>query len=177
MKTLKAVYSVMFLLGAVLIVSPASLGQSKRTTRPPVITNSYAIDEGQYGTTWKIYVEAKAADTEMSKIAAAVDQPGFGHHPTDFILLGPRYRNHLKGYLQWNTFSSRGTPREGDQIILKISVIDKAGSASKEVDFPFTFVSGMRGYAKPPAPFDQGDLPRLGYIKVDFVSSEGGMAR
>ena len=175
MKTLKAIYFVVLSLGVVLIIPSTNFGRSKPAARLPVITKSYATDEGQYGTIWKIYVEAEAADTEMVKIAAVVNQPGFGHHPTDFILLKPLYRNHLKGYLQWNTFSSKGTPREGDQILLRISVIDKAGNESKEVDFPFTFVSGVRGRVKPPAPFDRGDIPRLGYISVDFESSEGGM--
>jgi hypothetical protein len=63
----------------------------------------------------------------MTKIAVVVDQVGYGHSPTDFILLDPQYRNHLKGYLQSNTFSSRGADlREGHQLTLRVSIIDRA---------------------------------------------------
>jgi hypothetical protein len=58
--------------------------------------------------------------------------------------------------------------KEEDQIILRISVIDGFGSESREVVFPFTFVSGAKGQSKPPAPFDQGDIPRLGFISIDL---------
>ena len=77
----------------------------------------------------------------------------------------------MKGYLQWNTFSSvGGAMKEGDRIILKISVIDKAGHESNEIVFPFTFVSGV-GSEKPlPAPFDQHNIPRIGHITIDLVS-------
>jgi hypothetical protein len=38
------------------------------------------------------------------------------------------------------------------------------------VVFPFTFETGVKGQYqyKPPVPFDQGDLPRLGYIHIDL---------
>ena len=105
-----------------------------------------------------------------------MDQPGQGHYPTDFTLLKAPYRNHLKGYLQWNTFSSTGTMlKEGDQFILKVSIIDRAGHESREVVFPFTFVSGAQGQGPLPAPFDQGDLPRLGFIGIDLMGQwQGG---
>jgi hypothetical protein len=38
------------------------------------------------------------------------------------------------------------------------------------VIFPFTFETGVRSpyeYTLP-APFDQGDLPRLGYVQIDL---------
>jgi hypothetical protein len=48
-------------------------------------------------------------------------------------------------------------------------VIDKAGNESNEVVFPFTFEISPQQYAyKLPAPFDQGDLPRLGHVMVDL---------
>jgi len=47
---------------------------------------------------------------------------------------------------------------------------DKAGNESNEVVFPFTFESGVRSpYPRQlPAPFDQGVIPRLGYIMIDL---------
>ena len=146
-------------------MSIVSAGWTQPGEKGPVITNAYASDRGQYGTIWKIYLEAEAAGAEMAKIAVVVDQPGQGQYPTDFTLLKSPYRNRLKGYLQWNTFSSKGpVVKEGDQITVRISLIDKAGNESKEVVFPFTFVSGAAGQGSLPSPFDQGDIPRLGHI-------------
>jgi hypothetical protein len=62
----------------------------------------------------------------MTKLAALVDQLGYGYSP-DFILLDPQYRNHLKERLQWSTFGSRGADLgEGDRITLRVSIIDSA---------------------------------------------------
>ena len=151
-------------------------GQPKSGTSGPVITGSYAIDKGYYGIIWKIYIEAEAQGAEMAKIAAVVDQPCQGHYPTDFTLLKAPYRNHLKGYLQWNTLSSTGIALiEGDQFILRVSIIDKAGNESNKVVFPFTVVSGVKGQGSLPAPFDQGDIPRLGFIDIDLSPEDPGL--
>jgi hypothetical protein len=145
--------------------------QPKPGTRPPIITNAFAVDKGYYGNIWRIYIEAEDPDGDMLRIAAVVDQVGYGHYPTDWIYLKPPYQKHFKGYIQWNTFSSKASYlREWTQITLKISVMDKAGNESNEVVFPFSFETGVKGQyqSKPPAPFDQGDLPRLGYIHIDL---------
>ncbi len=137
---------------------------------PPVITAYYAAERGYYGYIWKIYIEAKDPDGDMSRIAVEVDQIGYGHYPTDWIMIKPPYRKELKGYLQWNTFSSKaGYLREWTYITVKVTVIDKAGNESNTVVFPFEFVSGAPKEIKPPVPFDGGSLPRLGYIHVDLV--------
>jgi hypothetical protein len=162
------------LLGVAVWVNPGWT-QSKPETKMPVILSSYALDKGQYGTIWKIYVEAEDMDADMTKIAVVVDQVGYGHYPTDFILLDPQHRKHLKGYLQWNTFSSKGAAlKEGDHITLRVSIIDRTGNESKETVFPFTFVSGVQDQANLPAPFDQYNIPRLGYIGIDLVSPNKG---
>jgi hypothetical protein len=100
-----------------------------------------------------------------------VDQVGYGHYPTDWIYFKPPYQKYFKGYIQWNTFSSKvNYLSEWTRIELKVSVLDKAGNESNVVVFPFEFVSGVRGqyHYQLPAPFDQGDLPRLGYIHIDL---------
>ncbi len=174
----KRIFFAGMIAGLVILTVLAAWAQPKQTIRGPVITNFYALDKGRYGTNWKIYIEAEDSDAEMTKVAAIVDQAGQGHYPTDFVILDPQYRNHLKGFLQWNTFSSRGLPlKEGARIILRISIIDRAGHESKEVLLPFTFVSGVRGQPKPPALFDQGDIQRLGYIGIDLKSPDCGSKR
>jgi hypothetical protein len=145
--------------------------QPRPGTRPPVITNAFAVDKGYYGNIWRIYIEAEDPDGDMLRIAAVVDQVGYGHYPTDWIYLKPPYQKHFKGYIQWNTFSSKvNYLSESTRIELKVSVLDKAGNESNLVVFPFEFVSGVRGqyYYQLPAPFDQGDLPRVGYIHIDL---------
>jgi hypothetical protein len=174
MKSKRVFYLMGLLLGVVISVTPAWT-QSKPEKKGPVIRNSYATDKGQYGTIWKIYIEAEAADADMTKIAVVADQAGFGHYPTDFILIDPQHRKNLKGYLQWNTFSSKGVDlKDGDRITLRLSVIDRAGNESKEIVFLFTFVSGVRAEAGLPAPFDQHNLPRIGYIGINLVSPDKG---
>jgi hypothetical protein len=144
----------------------------KPGTHAPIITNAFAVDKGYSGYIWKIYVEGEDPDGEMLRIASVVEQPGVGGYPTDWIYLKPPYQKHFKGYIQWNTFGGSGSSYlwEWTQITLKVSVFDKAGNESNVVVFPFTFETGVKNAYndKLPPPFDQGNLPRLGYINVDL---------
>lgn len=171
MRRLKGVLILLLVLLMLTPIIPAGRTETKTGGKGPVIIKSYAVDKGQYGIAWKIYIEAEAPDAEMAKIASVVDQAGRGRYPTDYILLDPQYRKHLKGYLQWNTFSSvGGAMKEGDQITLRVSVIDKAGHESNEVVFRFTFVSGAKNEETLPVPFDQQNIPRIGHITINLVS-------
>lgn len=137
----------------------------------PVIKHTFAVEKGHYGYIWKIYLEAEDPDGDMLRIASVVSQSGYGHYPTDWIYLKSPYQKHFKGYIQWNTFSTKAhLLKEWTQITLMVSIFDKAGNESKVVMFPFEFVSGVKGsysYKLPP-PFDQGDLPRIGNIHIDL---------
>ena len=143
----------------------------KPGTSAPLIKAAFAVDKGPYGYIWKIYIEAEDPDGDMLKIGSVVGQAGYGNYPTDWIYLKSPYRKYLKGYIQWNTFSSNTQLlREWTQIILKVSIIDRAGNESDVVVFPFEFTSGVKGlyqYKLPP-PFDQGNLPRIGYIHINL---------
>jgi hypothetical protein len=161
------------ILGMILFAVPHGYSQPKPEAKGPIITHAFAVDKGSYGYIWKIYIEAEDPDGEMVKIACAVNQDAYGSYPTSWTYLKPENRRHLKGYLQWNTFSSKaGKVTEGTQIALRVSIIDKAGSESKEVALPFTFQSGVKDQYqyKLPAPFDQGDIPKLGNINVDLFN-------
>jgi hypothetical protein len=139
----------------------------------PVITHSFTVERGQYGYIWKIYIEAEDPDGDMYRIASVVDQTGYGRYPTDWIIIKPEYRKHFKGYVQWNTFSSRAPYlHEWTNITMKVSILDKTGNESNVVVFPFTFESGVKDQYKYklPAPFDQGDLPRLGHIHIELYN-------
>jgi hypothetical protein len=168
---MKKEISLAILMAMVIILNPFNgWSESKNKDNPPVITAFYAVEEGHYGYIWKIYIEANDPDGDMSRIAAQVEQLGYGRYPTDWVMVKPAYRKNLKGYLQWNTFSSRtGHLREWTNITLKITVIDKAGNESNVEVFPFEFVSGARRAIKPPAPFHEEGLPRLGYLHIDLI--------
>ena len=169
---LKKIHSMVLFLMAVtfFIFSEGSAQTALKETKAPVITHSYAAEKGRYGSIWRIYLEAEDPEGDMQKIAVVVDQPGYGRYPTDFIILKPQYKKNLKGYLQWNTFSSKTRYlREWTQITLKVSIFNKAGNESNEVVFPFSFETGVGREPKPPAPFDQGDIPKLGNIHIDLI--------
>ena len=170
------VKKVFFVVSLVLVVSFvfASNGwlQTKSEGKAPVITNSFAVERGKYGFIWKVYIEAEDPDGDMLRIASVVDMVGGGHYPTDWTYIKSQDRKHFKGYLQWNTFSSTGSDLdEWTHITLKVSVLDRAGNESNVVVFPFTFESGVKGqYAyNVPAPFNQGDVKRLGYIDINLI--------
>jgi len=157
---------------ATLLLFQAVWAENKPQGNSPVITASYAVEKGYYGYIWKIYIEAEDEDGDMSKIAAVVHHPGYGHYPTDWIMVKSPYRKKMKGYLQWNTFSSRASYlSEWTNISLTVTVVDKAGHESNEVVFPFEFVSGTRKEPEPPAPFNEKGLPRLGYIHIDLFDT------
>ena len=168
-------YRHMFFAGVFLVAlfaAPSGWTQSKPETKRPIITSAFAVEKGYYGYIWKIYVEAEDPDDDMLRIGLVVNGPGYGHYPTDWIYLKPQYQKHFKGYVQWNTFSSKtGYTHEWTQISLKVFVFDKSGNESNEAVFPFTFESGIPDQYKYklPAPFDQGELPRLGYVMIDLV--------
>jgi len=168
---LKRILCIFSLLAAVTFFMPSEgWSQTPPEAKPPIITHSHAVEKGRYGLVWKIYIEGESQDIDMHKIAVSVDQVGYGHYPTDFIILKPQYRKHLKGYLQWNTYSNKTRHlREWTQITLKVSIFDKKGNESPEVVFPFTFETGVGREPKPPAPFDQGDIPKLGNIHIDLI--------
>ena len=157
--------------------------QPKPGTHAPIITHAFAVDKGYYGYIWKIYIEAEDPDGDMLRIASVVDQVGYGNYPTDWIYIKRESGKHFKGYIQWNTFSSRtGYMTEWTQMTLKVSVFDRNGNESNTVVFPFTFELTPAQYAyKLPAPFEDGNLPRLGYISIDLFDPShtgyGGFGR
>jgi hypothetical protein len=139
-------------------------------TNGPVITNAYAVDRGSYGTLLKIYLEAEDPNGEMDKIETLVHQTAYGYYFPDFILLKPEYHKSFRGFIQWNTYSSK-TPGldEWTRLTVKVSVINKKGLASNVFEFPFTFEGGTERVPPPPAPFDRGDLPKIGSITIELT--------
>jgi len=164
-------YIITFLLMTMIFVPVKGWSQPKPGTHAPIITHTFTVEKGYFGYIWKIYIEGEDPDGDMLRIASVAVQTGHGSYATDWIFLKPEYQKHFKGYIQWNTFGAYdGYLREWTNITLKVSVFDKAGNESNEVVFPFTFETGVKNAYnyQLPAPFDQGNLPRLGYIDINL---------
>jgi len=146
--------------------------QSQSRSGAPVITHAFTVDKIKYGDILKVYIEAEDPQGDMMKIATVVDQAGSGRYPTSWVYLKPTDRKHFKGYLQWNTFSSK-TPyvSEWTPITLTVSVVDKLGNESNAFVFPIVFESGVKraSYYQLPSPFDQSDVKKLGSIDIDLM--------
>ncbi len=165
----KIISFVVIMIGIVLTIPSFGNSADKPKGNPPVITAFFAEERGYYGSVWKIYLEAEDPDGDMSRIAVQVEQLGYGFYPTDWIMVKGPFQKQLRGYLQWNTFSSRTTfLREWTYITVRVSIMDRAGHWSNEVVLPFEFVSGRQPKVTPPPPFNKEGLPRLGYIHIDL---------
>jgi hypothetical protein len=179
MKTMKWVYTLLILLAITAFNFSAerleAIGRTepKLNSKPPIITHSFAVEKGYYGSTWKFYIEAEDPDGDMSKIVVTARQPGYGYYTNLLpITVKPQFRKHLIGYIQWNSMSSKAANiREWTQVTLRVSVVDKAGNESNEVVFPITFESGVKSLNTLPAPFDNGKMQRLGYLHLDLVDN------
>jgi hypothetical protein len=155
----------------VLFSGPQGWTQSQSGSNAPVITHAFTVEKIKYGDILKVYIEAEDPTGDMTRIATVVDQAGYGRYPVSWVYVKPTDRKHFKGYLQWNTFSSK-TPflSEGTPITLTVSVFDKFGNQSNAFAFPITFESGVKrasSYQVPP-PFDQKDVTKLGSIDIEL---------
>jgi hypothetical protein len=172
MKTKNNLWFLGIVLGVLLLGVSQDWAQSRSGSNPPVITHAFTVEKIKYGDILKVYIEAEDSQGEMMKIATVVDQAGSGRYPTSWMYLKPTDRKHFKGYLQWNTFSSK-TPyvSEWTPITLTVSVLDKLGNESNAFTFPITFESGVKRASsyQVPSPFDQSDVKKLGYIDIDLM--------
>lgn len=120
----KLLYLTWLVLAVTFWIASEGWPEAKPGTKSPIITSSFAVERGYYGYIWKIYIEAEDPDGDMLEIAAVADQVGYGLYQTNWTTLRPQYRKHLKGYVQWNTFSSKTfSLREWTQINLKLSIL------------------------------------------------------
>lgn len=146
--------------GSMLTASQPPAGVS-----PPVITASFAASKGRFGDPIKIYLAAEQKGGAMKMIAVQVTQVGYGSYPANWVTLKEGNSERFAGYLQWNTGSSEFMP-EWTRISITVSVLDRWRNESNNIVLPYEFVSGGGSPSVLPAPFDQGDVPRLGYITI-----------
>ncbi len=138
----------------------------------PRIAHAFTVEKIRYGDILKVYIEAEDPDGKMVRIGTVVDQAGYGRYPISWVFLDEADRKHFKGYIQWNTFSSKTvTLSEGTPIVLTVSVFDRSGNRSNEFAFPITFESGVKRMSSRelPPPFDQGEIRKLGSIDIELM--------
>jgi hypothetical protein len=154
-------------------VAPSSMAaQPKPGTHAPMITSTFAVEKGYQGYIWKIYLEAEDPDGDMLRIASVAEQPGFAHPFTDWIFIKSPYQKHFKGYIQWNIGQGPQYLWPYTHITLNVSIQDKAGNWSNEVIFPFAFQEGIDSTDyRLPAPFDQGELAKIGNVFIDIYQN------
>ena len=141
------------------------------TGNPPVITASFAVDKGRFGDPIKVYLAAEHSSGVMKMVAVQVTQVGYGSYPTSWSILKPEYGKKFVGYFQWNTSSATAQRMpEWTNITMDITVIDTSGNQSKAVLLPYQFVTGATPSPVLPSPFDQAEMERIGWIKVDLVN-------
>ena len=160
------------LVALVLFFGLQGWAQSRSESKAPVITHAFTPEKVMYGDILRVYIEAEDPQGEMFKIATVVDQANYGRYPTSWTYLKSTDRKHFKGYLQWNTFSSKThMMSEWTPITLTVSVFDKFGNQSNALSFPITFESGVKRASsyQPPSPFDQSDVKRLGSIDIELM--------
>ena len=154
------------------ILGPRTLAGRPEEPRRPLITHAFTVERIKYGDILKVYLEAEDPDGKMFRIATVADQAGYGRYPISWVYLKPADRKHFKGYLQWNTFSSKTSIlSEGTPITLTVSVFDKSGNKSNAFTFPITFESGVKRASsyQVPSPFDQKDVRKLGSIDIELM--------
>jgi hypothetical protein len=138
---------------------------------PPTITASFAVDKGRFGDPIKVYLAAEHPTGVMKMVAVQVTQVGYGSYPTSWSILKPEYGKKFAGYFQWNTSSATAQRMpEWTNITMDITVIDTSGNQSKAVLLPYQFVTGATPSPVLPSPFDQAEMERIGWIKVDLVN-------
>jgi hypothetical protein len=169
----KSIYWVSGVIVALVLFSDLQgWAQSRSGSNAPVITRAFTVEKIMYGDILKVYIEAEDTQGEMLRIATVVDQAGYGRYPTSWVYLKSTDRKHFKGYLQWNTFSSK-TPfvSEWTPITLTVSVSDKFGNESNAFAFPIMLESGVKRASsyQVPSPFDQSDVKKLGSIDIDLM--------
>jgi hypothetical protein len=157
------------LISIFLVVVWASNGLSQAKDIPSVITFSYAQEKIRQGDIWKIYLSASDPQGSMLKIVCIVRKTGTPRFRPSTLYLKKDMQKQFSGYLAFHTGSALNW--SGEEFILELSILDRAGNVKGEVIFPVEFDGG--GPTKPLPPELEKELNRrIGYIDVDLSTPE-----
>ena len=136
---------------------------------PSVITFSYAQEKIRQGDIWKIYLSASDPQGSMLQIVCIVRKAGTPRFRPSTLYLKKDMQKQFSGYLAFHTGSALNW--SGEEFVLELSILDRAGNVKGEVNFPVEFDGG--GPTKPLPPELEKELNRrIGYIDVDLSTPE-----
>ncbi len=136
-----------------------------------VITETFASKQMRPGDTWKIYLKASDPGGDMHRIAAVVNQPGFGPYPISYTKIQEGNGKELSGYIYLNTSGPYGTEWQNFlSLSVTVQIQDRAGHYSDPVSFPLSFQSRYTQEPPPSGKFKEQDL---GPIMVLLRPSDG----
>ena len=163
----KKLFLILISISLVLVWAASSPAETKDS--PSVITFSYAQEKIRQGDVWKIYLPASDPQGSMLKIVCIVRKAGTPRFRPSMLYLKKDMQKQFSGYFAFHTASALDW--SGEEFVLELSILDRAGNVKGEVNFPLEFDGG--GPAKPLPPDLEKELNRrIGYIDVDLSTPE-----
>lgn len=152
-----------------LVVASASNGDGQTKNIPSVITFSYAQEKIRQGDVWKIYLSASDPESSMMRIVCTLRKAGTPRFRPSMLYLKRGMEKQFSGYLAFYTGS--GLDWSGEEFILELSILDRAGNVKGSINFPLEFDGGE---SMKPLPSDlERELNRhIGIIDVDLSIPE-----
>ena len=169
LKRLFAVSTLLFLITGCASMASMEVKEQKYGKSIPVITQSFASPMVKPGETWKVYLKASDPDGDIKALYATVFQYGMGTYPLSITRIKEGDGKDLSGYFYINTGNDYAMNFQN--LIITVSIQDKAGHFSKSAVFPLAFNAGSVQEAPPKGVFQEKDL---GPIMVTLQSSTDG---
>jgi hypothetical protein len=161
---------------ALLFLTPAmAFAESKAGS---VITESFASMQIKPGEPWKIYINAKIADGEMSAFIFKISLPGGAVCPLAKMEIKEPYRQRLSGYLSLPMGMLDYLDPESLVLILQIK--DKAGHLSDPAFFPLMIDPKAQKENPPAGIFEEvhlGPIQQANFGRIMLVGVDGAMKR
>ena len=148
---------IVFCLGA------SSYGQTKED--PITINFAYAPEKIRQGDVWKIYLSVTDSESKMHRVVCRVRQSGGDDaYSASAIYLKKGMEQQFAGYFALYT----NFTFELDDLVLELSILDRAGNERKTLRFPLEFDRSAEPM-KPLPPDMEKDLNRrIGTIDVEW---------
>jgi hypothetical protein len=163
---MKLVMRVFFILSIVSIVFCPGANSYGQTKEDPLIINfAYAPERIRQGNIWKIYLSVTDSESKMHRVVCQVRQPGNEHaYRPSTIYLKKGMEKQFTGHFAMPTNAATDL----DDLILELSILDRAGNERKTFRFPLEFDRAAEPM-KPLPPDMEKDLnQRIGTIDIDW---------
>ena len=164
MKLTTGFFLVLSLVLIILGLEVRTYAQSKED--PLTINFAYAPERIRQGNVWKIFLSVTDSEGRMQRVVCQVRQPGGTNaYKPSTIYLKKGMEKQFTGHFALYT----NAPTELDDLVLELSILDRAGNERKTLRFPLEF--DRSAGAKKPLPQDmEKDLNRrIGIIDIDWT--------